>query len=242
MRRTLLLALAGICTLAFTGCNGAYYGSSTYVEGGYGGGGGYYEDEPYVVQYDQIYIDNDYRRVPIYAYRDDVYYVYGGRKHYFSGNDRYRYNDSIERYRRSKNYRGNNNYQDDYRYRQQVAENKVKTNQYRLEQEAKQKQARYEYSNQRNQYAAQQKVAENRAQVQRNYYSAQQDQARKQAEYNQKVAQNRAQIQRSSMQVQQNQARQQAQYNAKAAEYRQKQAVAEYKAKNASKKKKKDDD
>lgn len=232
MKRTLLLALAGLCTLAFTGCNGAYYGSATYVEGGGYSGGGYYEDEPYLVQYDRVYIDSDYYRVPIYAYRDDVYYVYNGRKHYFDSNERYRYKGSIDAYRRKYNYK------DDYRYRQQVAENRVKANEYRLEQ----KQAQYEYDKKRAEYAAQQKVAQNRAEIQRNTYRAEQEQARRQAEYNQKVAQNRVEMQRASMRVEQNQARQQAEYNKKAAEYRQKQAVAEWKAKNSSNKKKKKDD
>jgi hypothetical protein len=213
--------------MTFSGCYGTYYGSAGGYHDGPAYSGGYdYYDEPTLVRYDEVYVGGVYSRVPIYCYHDDVYYLHGGRRHYFSGSDAYRYrtrgkhrshdHDNDHDNRKIDN-RGSQDY---YRYQREVAENKAKTKQYSLEQDLRQQQARASYDQQRKQYQYQQQVAQNRAHV----------------------AQNRAEIQRSTYRAQASQQKKQYEYQQKVAQARQKQQVNEWKAKqNYEKKKKKDD-
>ncbi len=216
MKRLLLLALAGFSALAFSGCNGTYYGG--YSEGGpaYGYDGG----SEVFIQRDNVYVNGGYYDVPIYRYGDRVYYVYEGHRHYFSDSDRYKYwhgHDHHDNDHHSDHHNSYNDYakkQYEYQSRQKYAENQQKIDQYRLNQELKEKQARNSYEVQRKQYQLDQRVAGNRLQAQKTVYKNNQELAKKNYAYQQKVA-----------------------------EARQKQAVAEWKAKNgATKKKKKDND
>ena len=85
MNKPTLFALAALTTLTLSGCYGTYYGGAVYRSApSYGGYDEDYYQEPTYVRHDYVFISGRQYYVPVYCHHDSVYYIYEGRRSYFS--------------------------------------------------------------------------------------------------------------------------------------------------------------